>query len=205
MSSVPVFHILCAASFHKTGNRIQLFSVSSRPLVPLLTTYASLISGNDQGLTTTTMDWVLSILSHRKSKAWEEVKAFSTACGQRYKNIVYAKEMFPCQFLVRSQLTVSEGFGGITYCLAEVNFRVSHESVSQVKTASIQSSIYFLLASAALLDYCIFIRSDINNSAMWLVRPTLWQITRKVCVIHLKCFHQLRTPPNIKNTYCPPD
>ena len=146
MSSVPVFYILCAASFHKTGNRIQLFSASSRLLFPLLTTYASLISGKNRGLTSTTMDWVLSILCHRKSKAWEEVKGFSTACGQRYKNIVYAMEMLHCQFIVRSQLTVSEGFGGITYCLADVNFRVSHESVSQVKTASIQRSIYFLLA-----------------------------------------------------------
>ena len=44
---MAVFCIICAASFHKTGNRRQLFSASSRPLVPLLTTYASLICGQD--------------------------------------------------------------------------------------------------------------------------------------------------------------
>ena len=64
-----VFCILCVASLRKTGNQRQLFSALSRPLVPLLTTYASLICGQDRGLTTTTMDWVLSILCHRKSKA----------------------------------------------------------------------------------------------------------------------------------------
>ena len=47
MASVSVFCIICAASLHKTGNRRQLFSASSRPLVPLLTTYASLICGQD--------------------------------------------------------------------------------------------------------------------------------------------------------------
>ena len=35
-----------------------------------------------------------------------------------------------CQLLVWSQLAVSEGFGGITYCLADSNFGVSHGSVS---------------------------------------------------------------------------
>ena len=47
MASISVFCIICAASLHKTGNRRQLFSASSRPLVPLLTTYASLICGQD--------------------------------------------------------------------------------------------------------------------------------------------------------------
>ena len=41
------FLYFAAASLHKTGNRRQLFSASSRPLVPLLTTYASLICGQD--------------------------------------------------------------------------------------------------------------------------------------------------------------
>ena len=54
---------------------------------------------------------------------------FATACGQRYKNVVIAKKMFHCQLLVWSQLAVSEGFGGITYCLADSNFGVSHGSV----------------------------------------------------------------------------
>ena len=62
MASVSVFCILCAASLRKTGNQSHLFSASSRPFVPLLTTYASLICGQDGGLTTTTMDWVLSII-----------------------------------------------------------------------------------------------------------------------------------------------
>ena len=70
------------------------------------------------------------------------VKAFATACGQRYKNVVTAKEMFHCKLLVWSQLAVSEGFGGITYCLADSNFGVSRESVGQVKTACIQRSTY---------------------------------------------------------------
>ena len=69
MASVSVFCILCAASLRKTGNRRQLFSASSQPIVPLLTTYASLICGHDRGLTTTSVDWVLSFLCHRKSKA----------------------------------------------------------------------------------------------------------------------------------------
>ena len=61
-------------------------------------------------------------------------KAFATACGQASDtNVVTAKEMFHCQLLVWSQLAVSEGFGGITYCLADSNFGVSHGSVSQVK------------------------------------------------------------------------
>ena len=38
--------------------------------------------------------------------------------------------MFHCQLLVWSQLAVSEGFGGITYCLADSNFGVSHGFVS---------------------------------------------------------------------------
>ena len=50
--------------------------------------------------------------------------------------------MFPCQLLVWSQLAASEGFGGITYCLADSKFGVSHESVGQVKTAGIQRSTY---------------------------------------------------------------
>ena len=57
-------------------------------------------------------------------------KAFATACRQRYKNAVTAKKMFHCQLLVWSQLAVSEGFGGITYCLANSNCRISHGSVS---------------------------------------------------------------------------
>ena len=57
-------------------------------------------------------------------------KAFTTACRQRYKNVMTSKKMFHCQLLVWSQLAVSEGFGGITYCLADSNFGVSHGSVS---------------------------------------------------------------------------
>ena len=120
--------------------------------------------------------------------------------SQRYKNVVTAKEMFHCQLLVWSQLAVSEGFGGITYCLADSNFGVSHGSVSQVKTACIQRSTidkHFLsfFARAALHAYYIFIPRDINNSAIWLALPTFRQSTRKVCVIHQTSFQQLRAPP----------
>ena len=51
MASVSVFFILCAASLRKTGSQRQLFSASSRPLVPLLTMYASLSCGQDRGTT----------------------------------------------------------------------------------------------------------------------------------------------------------
>ena len=139
MASVPVFCILCAASLRKTGNRRQLFSASSRPLFPLLTTYASLICGQDRGLTTTTMDQ-----SIESKRPWEEGsgKGFCHLlwASQRYKTVVTAKEMFHCQLLVWSQLAVSEGFGGITYCLADSNFGVSHGSISQVKSACILRS-----------------------------------------------------------------
>ena len=84
--------------------------------------------------------------------------------------------MFHCQLLVWSQLAVSEGFGGITYCLADSNFGVSHGSVSQVKTACMQHSTLgkrlstvahtFLSVRAALHAYYIFITRDINNSAI---------------------------------------
>ena len=86
--------------------------------------------------------------------------------------------MFHCQLLVWSQLAVSEGFGGITHCLADSNFGVSHGPVSQVKTACIQRSaidkrlsmvahtLIFLSVRAALHAYYIFITRDINNSAI---------------------------------------
>ena len=135
MASVSVFCILCAASLRKTGYRRQLFNASSRPLFPVLTKYASLICGQDRGLTTTTMDWVFSIFCQRKRRRLLPLPV--VWAGQRYKNVVTAKEMFHCQLLVWSQLAVSEGFGGIS-CLADSNFGVSHGSVSKVKTACIQ-------------------------------------------------------------------
>ena len=65
MASVSVFCILCAASLRKTSNR--------RPLVPLLTTYVSLICGRDRGLTTTTIWTGCSLSSAIESqRPWEE-------------------------------------------------------------------------------------------------------------------------------------
>ena len=140
MASVSVFCIICAASLHKTGNRRQLFSASSQPLVPLLTTYASLSHGPhlilhkcNQG--TDYYKYGLGVLYPLPQKVKglgkkAVAKAFATACRQRYKNVMTSKKMFHCQLLVWSQLAVSEGFGGITYCLADSNFGVSHGSVS---------------------------------------------------------------------------
>ena len=76
MASVSVFCILCAASLSKTDNRRQLFSASSRPLVPLLITYASLICGQDRGLTTTSMlqlwTWCSLSSAVEGQRPWEE-------------------------------------------------------------------------------------------------------------------------------------
>ena len=97
MASVSVFCIICAASLHKTGNRRQLFSASSRPLVPLLTTYASLSHGPhlilhkcNQG--TDYYKYGLGALYPLPQKVKglgkkAVAKAFATACRQRYKNV----------------------------------------------------------------------------------------------------------------------
>ena len=123
------------------------YSDSSFALLRISQAYAILetttILAMDGELTTTSMGWVLSIICHRKSNALGR--------RQRYKNVVIAKKMLYCQLLVWSQLTVSEGFGGITYCLADSNFGVlvSHGSV-------IYYLICYLLSRSKQHAHCIY-------------------------------------------------
>ena len=90
--------------------------------------------------------------------------------------------MFHCQLLVWSQLAVSEGFGGVTYCLADSNFGDSHGSVSYIGTHT------FVSAHAAPHAYYIFIQRDIK-----IILQSDWRCPANipaVRVIHQTCFHQ---------------
>ena len=145
------------------------------------------------------MDWVLSILCDRKSKALVRRQPLPVGRPVIQKRCdPEGNVSLPTLGLVAARCT--EGFGGITYCLADSNFGVSHRSVSQVKTACIQRSTYifgrralrFMLITFLYHVILIILQSD--------CRCQHSGRAHKVCVIHQTCFHQLRAPSKYART-----
>ena len=92
MESVSVFCILCATSLPQTGNRRQLFSASSQPFVPLLTTYASLICKQDVFRDVLPSDGKLCRPYHRRLKRILKLKEESKKSEEELSQLLQGAE-----------------------------------------------------------------------------------------------------------------